>query len=703
MRLTGLIVRLAVAASVVATLGSCRRQGFSGDPSIIWDTGSYTVYCDSITTGDSPVALSSPLFERHTTDSLFAAGLRPSYHSPQRLVDNIYLASVSRCYHLVTSDSLTPMETAGAAIAGMAMVAPRHLMDALRRQTKGGRIRRSDDWPLSTGHEIWAEGAWETYLATGNRRWLDESRDIIRRTLSEDCRVSVDDSLALVRGASTLSDNGYPGWMTRADIWQATTLSASVATARAARILAMMDAEASDRKEVSEADSLPDIACGVNDRLWIPNLGRYGQYLYGAPYPIVSHTADNRGQALAVVTGIATTDMASSLIGRTPCQPEGVAELMPTEAGREPRYGVATQTLWTLAALRARNGAALRASLGAQIYLAAARPDTSSLDAMASGIATVMRVVAGITLTPDAMRFRPLIPAQLSGTKRITGLTYRNSTIDITVEGTGDAISVFKLDGRPASDHCVPADIAPGHHTVEITMNGASTDEGEINFAQPVTMPETPEIAWTSQRTATITNSNAETEYMLYLDGVFDTQTTESRLTLFEARSFTTIAVEPVREEETWGYGARPYWFMPAGTVKELPATALGAPVPKPERVRIKRRWVTRTPAPPRFVESAPGSHPDISTAVTVDRPGEYFLDVSYSNADKAAAMRTVTINGRPFGPLVMPSTGAVGRAARSNVVRINLIAGLNHIDLKFTPPAARGAISVESLRLIRR
>ena len=89
-------------------------------------------------------------------------------------------------------------------------------------------------------------------------------------------------------------------------------------------------------------------------------------------------------------------------------------------------------------ALKPGNGDALTAGIGALCRSAALRGDGDA--AIAS---LPLRIIAGIELTTRGISFHPFVPQAFGGVKRLTGIIYRDSEIDITVRGTGCTIDTF--------------------------------------------------------------------------------------------------------------------------------------------------------------------------------------------------------------------------------------------------------------------
>lgn len=460
---------IAVILSVVA-LASCRERP-AENPSVIYSCDEFTVYPDSVVEdtlvvrADNPLQLSG---DRLIWRARAVDGRHPLYQSSQSLVDALYNRGVAR---LTGRRAESTVANAYDIALSTAILDPGHSMKLLRRRIERGRIASdSAAWPVATDRIVWAAAAWEVYLMTGDRQWLSESRKVVKATLDDDLGLLYDRRYGLFRGHSTVPSEAarsFPGWMELSDRYASMGLTVNVLYLRALEILEMMNNESG----ITDPDITAlrqRLAPAINDCLWIPNLNRYSQYLYSEPYPIASQASDNLGQSLAIIYGAATAEMASALVGNNPVTTRGIEALHPTPHNADSIYsGPSAMVMgwWNLAALKAGNGDALTAGIGALCRSAALRGDGDA--AIAS---LPLRIIAGIELTTRGISFHPFVPQAFGGVKRLTGIIYRDSEIDITVRGTGCTIDTFRLDGRITPEHIVPAGIVPGSHHVEIVL-----------------------------------------------------------------------------------------------------------------------------------------------------------------------------------------------------------------------------------------
>ena len=98
-------------------------------------------------------------------------------------------------------------------------------------------------WPVSTDRLTWAFAAWEIYLTTGGRDWLEQAYRIIQNSVQDDELVVYNPVSGLFRGETSFLDwreQTYPRWMQPADICQSEALSTNVVYCRVYRILHSM-------------------------------------------------------------------------------------------------------------------------------------------------------------------------------------------------------------------------------------------------------------------------------------------------------------------------------------------------------------------------------------------------------------------------------------------------------------------------------
>ena len=518
---------------------------------------------------------------------------------------------------------------------------------------------------------------------TGDSQWLDESRKVVKATLDDDLGLLYDRRSGLFRGQSTVpteAARSFPDWMGLSDRYASMGLTVNVLYLRALEILEMMNNE-SGITDPDIAALRQRLAPAINDCLWIPNLNRYSQYLYSEPYPIASQASDNLGQSLAIIYGAATAEMASALVGHNPVTMRGIEALHPTPHNADSIYsGPSAMVMgwWNLAALKAGNGDALTAGIGTLCRSAALRGDGDA--AIAS---LPLRIIAGIELTTRGISFHPFVPQAFGGVKRLTGIIYRDSEIDITVRGTGCTIDTFRLDGRITPEHIVPAGIVPGSHHVEIVLADDVLPAGKVNIADKAVMPATPDVRWTGLREALIREGSGDADFAVYLNGDFDEEIINPKYSLYEAPVFTAVSIAPLRDESVWGYAGAPYYYYPDSSFAMV--------IPFGER----------------------GADEELD--IDVPQAAIYFASVSFANTTETDLRKNrpvafaAEVNGQPVGLFVGHRVEPPLLRAWSNMLALTLPKGkikirvhpLNYIH-SYNPFIGDQPIELLSLRLIR-
>lgn len=648
----------------------------------------------------------------------------PTFSSDQMLVDALYNMSVDELASNLRKDGayragkewdgVWTRDVSYSIYLSLAYLDPEGSMNSLRAKVKNGRIVQDTGtggaWPVSSDRVVWAVAAWEIYKVTGDHSWLKEAFEIIDATLKDDMAVVYDPTYCLMHGEQSYLDwreQTYPRWMQPADIYGSMCLGTNVVFAHTFELMARMASEL-NIPAIEYRKTATRLRESINDNLWLPNLGYYSEYLYGTPYPINSMATDNLGQSLGILFDITTPEMASSIISRTPVGIYGTTSVFPQIADIKPYHNDAVwpfvQAFWNLAAAKTGNVEAVKAGLAA-IYRAAAlfatnkelfvastgdyRGTAVNSDAQlwsaAGHLAMTFRLIAGITFESDRMEFHPFIPQAYSGTKHIKGFRYRDAVLDINISGNGNRIASVSIDGKNSKPF-IPATLT-GQHTVDIIMANNSFPEAKINITEPTFMPSTPVVKWGKDgHTARIENFDPANSYLVMLNGEQKNDLEEADYTLYNATEFTTVNFTPVFDNRVEGFSMRPHFFIPRGSMTLIQAEDVaegGTKLIKDEEKAAK------------VVELTTRRNTHIEMQFDAKDDGVYFVDVRYANGsgpintDNKCAIRTLSVNGRRIGAIVMPQRG-IGEwlsTGFSNMLRIEMHSGLNTLSIDYITP----------------
>jgi len=643
----------------------------------------------------------------------------PRLHSPQRLLDALYGMSLEELTQLVREDGalsagakwpgVWTRDVAYSSVLALAIVAP----DAVRKSLEAkvdaaGRIIQDTgtggSWPVSTDRMTWALAAWEFYAVTGDRAWLRRAYDVIRRSAEADLHAIVDPETGLARGEQSFMDwreQSYPRWMQPADIARSAALGTNVVHYATWRILADMARALGEPSQpwTRHANRLRD---AINGRLWQPELGFFATFRYGRAFPSLAPRSDALGEALSIIYGVATRAQAAQVTSRTPVVAFGAPTFWPYIPDMTKYHNAAlwpfVNAFWSWAAADAGNTAAVEHGL-ASIYRPAALFLTNKenmvaptghfdgtvlnsdrqLWSVAGNLATQFRVLFGMRFRPDRLVFTPMVPPAYDGERNLSNLRYRGAVLSVTIRGYGDGIASARLDGRPLERAEIPATLT-GAHTLSIEMN-SNWPAGSVYMTANRWAPETPvareedgHLAWTAVPGAA--------QYRVFSNGTPGLVTRETRMALILGRSllFTEYQVMSVDSGGVESFLSEPVRVEPG----PLFARPRGAPLEREHAGFTGEGYVrlTRT------------TNPSIEVPVRVACTATYDVDARYANGngpintDAKAAVRTLLVDGRPAGVLVMPQRGvnAWEDWGYSTALRLQLTPGAHTLTVTYTP-----------------
>lgn len=363
---------------------------------------------------------------------------------------------------------------------------------AARGRWEQDRAAHFGRWPNLTDAIVGTTGAWACYQVTGDRDFLAWSHEVTRASLVRAEQEAFDGGL--FRGCASFmeSNSGYPprfAFRGRA-VGATKALSTNVLhhraytiAARSARLLGEDPAPFDTR-----AAALKD---AINDRLWVAERGRYAYYEDADGE--ASDRWEGLGTALAVLWGVADDSQAAAVFQTVTPTGHGLPCLWPryplwTHWLIKDEYYYHNGTVWPFvqgywgwaaatrgavdvfaSELDALASLASRAPTFHEFYRAG-HPDGSArqLWSAAGYLALVHHGLLGLRLDDDRLTFAPTVPDGFSRI-HLSGLTYRDVTLDVTITGTGTRVTTFTVDDDPWPDHTVPATLT-GRHRVDITL-----------------------------------------------------------------------------------------------------------------------------------------------------------------------------------------------------------------------------------------
>lgn len=570
----------------------------------------------------------------------------------------------------------------------LAQLCPEVSMKSLRAKVNSNNRIIQDTgtggaWPCSTDRVTWALAAWEVYLVTGDREWLDYIYPIIRNTVEDDRVVAYDPMTKLMHGESSWLDwreQEYPTWMQPADIYQSECMGTTAVHYRVLRILA----------DICRLESQPDLAKryggwaddlkeGMNRNLWLEDKGYYGIYLYGRSNRIVHPQMEILGESFAILWDIASDERQKRISQSVMSEEYGTPDFYPNLKDQYPYHNDAmwpfTQGYWMKAQAKAGNEEGVLHAISS-IYRLAAMALTNlenmviyngqekglpinsprQLWGVAADIAIVPNIYFGITYEMDGIHFNPFVPKTLAAKRELSNFRYRDAVLTMRISGYGNHLKSFKLDGQETAPF-VACDLQ-GEHTIEMVLDSKRPARMEMRMVENEYQPLTPKATVNGERLCWEPVENAQ-DYAVLRGGKVVTRTSECAFTLKESGEYAVVAYN--------ANGWPSYMSEPVRYADQTLTFDVG------KRITRKNNLIVTVP-------------------VEVKADGRYVVDWLYANGNgpistnNKCATRLLTIDGRPCGVSVFPQRGdgSWDTFGWSNPVVTDLKAGKHVITLEF-------------------
>lgn len=646
----------------------------------------------------------------------------PQYSSDYPLLNAMYNMSLEEMLKNTEEDGTfrTGKEWAGvwtrdisySLILSMANLQPNVAKASLMRKVKNDRIIQDTGtggaYPVSTDRIVWAVAAWELYNATGDQQWLNQSYKIIKNSMEDDLKNAFDEKTGLFRGESSFLDwreQTYPDWMQPADIYESQNLGTNAVFYQANIILSKMSDILGDRAASEKYNSLAQkVKKGLNEHLWVQEKGYYGQYLYGRNYKILSPRSEALGEALTVLFDVADQEQQETIVANTPVMDFGIPSIYPQIPNIPPYHNNGiwpfVQAYWSLAAAKAGNEKALMESLSA-IYRPAAFFLTNKenfvastgdyagtqinsdrqLWSVAGNLAMVYKVLFGLDYQHDKLVFSPFIPKALVGNHKLTNFKYRDAELDISVEGYGNKIASFSIDGNEQGLFQVPEDLK-GKHSINIKLANNDIKNNKVNRVPHHITPVAPKVKFLNNQLQWDQQDNVKT-YKVLKNGKEVTETSQISFSI-DPNNYAEYQVIAVDEK---GYGSFASEPLRVGIMEAVKKYEM-------ENFVEKADHPFKGFSGEGFIELTKQKNTSIIFNIDVATAGEYAVDFHYSNGsgpintDNKAAIRTLKNKDAFAGTVVFPQRGFDEWSdwGFTNSVKVKLDKGNNMLKLTFEP-----------------
>lgn len=579
-------------------------------------------------------------------------------------------------------------------------------------------------WPISTDRMIWTVAAWEIYKVTGDKKWLETVYPVVERSIAKDAQTVISDH-GLIKGETSFIDwreQSYPKWMQTADISQSEAMGTNVLYAAALNCASQMAEELGKKKEAAEfKKAADDLAANIDKTFWMDDKGYYGMYTYGRDNLILNPRAETLGESLAILFDIAPAEKVKTISENHPVTKYGAPVFFPQISDMPNYHNNAlwpfVASYWTLAQAKAGNEEGVVEGIGSIVRpaaLFATNKENLNLDngdiftelnssnmlwSLSGNLALTNQILFGIHFEKDGLRISPFVPEVFGGERTLANFPYRGARLNVTVNGYGSKVASMTVNGKAYDfdkNPVIPAKDLKGDVNIVVNMDNKPISSMKVNMVNNVKAPLTP-ITWLSHdENFAVEGSPVNNllqwnpieyigEYIVLKDGKEVARTHETSYASTEPGEWQVIGVSA---EGVEGLASEPrsnrpskFWEMEEEVVVAV-SPEISYPSSEIKGFRGKG-----------FVETDMTSAPVVKK-IDVPHDGLYSISYRYSNGngpvntENKAAIRSLYVDGKDAGTIVMPQRG-VGNWndwGISNSVKVQLTKGEHTVSLQYNP-----------------
>ncbi|BDC97833.1 hypothetical protein [Persicobacter psychrovividus] len=565
-----------------------------------------------------------------------------------------------------------------ATMLALGILDPETVKTNLTAQITQNRITNYDKhfggWPISSEHVLWGISAWQLYLVTGDREWLEFIYPILQETVEQDIITLMDHHTGLIKGANIgvgASLSNYPKWMQPTDIFNSQHLSTNTIHYQLFSILAQASdllGKESDRYRKYQQQ----LKLAINKNLWNENVGYYSSYVYGPSNLYKFNRIDYFGEAMTTLNGITSKRQAKLLYQNVPLAPFGIPAYCPLAnniSDDQAHILPLIQTLWIWGASENSNEEAARFGIGSLLRAnslslqtpASVNASTGTInyinatpeEKLWSACATLglyYRVLMGMDFRESGLHFAPKIPGSFGSELHLKNFKYRNSLLDIQISGHGQHIKSFSIDNVAKSTHSIPNNIK-GKHQVKIVMTNTPWPASEVDLLPMVKMLKSPmakidgnTLHWDQQKNAIA--------YNVLRNGLPYAYVADEHNFKLIPNDHAQYSVQGIDSLGFTSYISKP--LLPESNTLLVPAS----------NVTYHKSADVKGLKPIGYFTLKGEDRSMVNFQINLKHEGNYFIDFHYSNgqqpdkAQGACVSRSLSISGIYQGVVVMPSRG---------------------------------------------
>jgi len=298
---------------------------------------------------------------------------------------------------------------------------------------------------------------------------------------------------------------------------------------------------------------------------------------------------------------------------------------------------------------------------------------------LSGSISLVYKVLFGIIFNADNLSFTPFVPKVFNGTRTLTNFKYRNAVLNIEMDGYGNSIKSFLIDGKESAEHQVSSGLE-GNHQIKIILSNKDIPSKKINAVENIFSPQIPEVNY-KDGTLSWNDTSKNISYQILQNGKTLKESSGTSLKI-DSNNYNDYQIIAVSNNKTESFASEPLAVYPSANQQIVEIEDFAQKSNKPYQGFTGKG----------FVEISKTENRKIDFSINVNEDGNYILDVRYANGngpintENKCAFRTITIDDKIRATLVFPQRGKEewSNWSWSNSMRLTLTKGLHHFSISF-------------------
>jgi len=269
----------------------------------------------------------------------------------------------------------------------------------------------------------------------------------------------------------------------------------------------------------------------------------------------------------------------------------------------------------------------------------------------------------------------------MSANRKLSHFTYRKAILDIELNGYGNRIASFVLDGKEQNTHLIPPTLT-GKHLLKIVLANNDPEKQPIHLVKNEFTPLVPIVTFSSGKLSW--NSIEGVAMYRILKNGKQWNETKATSCMIPSNEYGEFQVEAIDKNNIHSFAGEPVEIYAESSIqfyeieKYLPVS------------NLPYHGFSGT----GFVEISRTINRTVNIDINISLEGLYAIDWKYSNGngptntENKCALRTLFVDDTRIGAQIFPQRGIKewSNWGFSNAVQVQFRSGLHHVRLEFMP-----------------